>query len=61
VSQRSLPVGNTMGGLDAARAAQRFCFALTALYVLACPNPGLASWALLFRAFGAVRLLTTYV
>jgi hypothetical protein len=38
----SLPAGNTMGGLDAERAAQRFCFALTALYMLPCPNPGLA-------------------
>jgi hypothetical protein len=31
-----------------------FCFALTALYLLLSPNPGLAPCALLFRAFGAV-------
>jgi hypothetical protein len=53
VSQSSLPVGNTIGGLDAERTTQKFCSALTALYMLPCPNPGLAPWALLFRAFSA--------
>ena len=38
---------------SAVRAAQGFCFALTALYLFSCPNPGLAPWAGLFRAFGA--------
>ena len=63
ILKSSLPVGSAAGGLDAVRAAQLACVALTGLFLFRVLTQGFGRfaallWALLRRAFSASLALS---